>query len=152
MPHAEVLLRYLLHLYHELRDETFKGTYLPFPQAWAVYAEADRRLKAVPDTEAGRLARVFLPAVLKVQSAQARIERKLAALRVIEALRMHAAAHGGELPETLAAVTVVPVPNDPGTGRPFEYKREGRTATLISCVPGQSLRMSGLRYRLTLRK
>jgi hypothetical protein len=113
---------------------------------------AEQQLKAVPDTEAGRLARWFLPAILKVHLAQARIERKLAAQRVIEALRMHAAAHDGELPEKLDQVKVVPIPNDPGTGEPFEYKRDGKSATLISRIPDENLRATGLRYHLTIRK
>jgi hypothetical protein len=152
MPPAEALLRYLVKYYHELRDEVFKANYLPFPQARPLALEADKRLKAAPDTEAARLARYFLPAVIRVQAAQARIDRKLAAQRAIEALRMHAAAHGGRLPAKLADVAIVPVPNDPGTGRPFEYQRDGATATLTSRLPGEELQTSGLRYRVTLRK
>jgi hypothetical protein len=81
-----------------------------------------------------------------------RLERKLAALRAIEALRMHAAVHGGQLPNKLHEVTIVPVPNDPGTGQPFEYQREGQSATLISRIPGEKLETTGLRYRITIRK
>ncbi len=44
------------------------------------------------------------------------------------------------------------MPDDPGTGRPFEYRRDGDTATLISRIPGQPLAVTGLRYRITLRK
>ena len=72
-------------------------------------------------------------------------------LRAIEALRMHAAAHGGQLPDSLDQVTVVPVPLDPGTGKPFEYHRDGATATLVSRLPGEP-RTPGLRYRVTVRK
>ena len=38
---------------------------------------------------------------------------------------------GGELPAALADVTVVPVPLDPVTGKPFEYRLEGETAVLV---------------------
>ena len=96
--------------------------------------------------------RWFLPAVLKVRLAQIRLERKLALLRAIEALRMQAAVRGDGLPEKLDEVTIVPVPDDPGTGRPFEYQREGHVATLTSRIPGEPLQTTGLRYRLTLRK
>ncbi|HWG44519.1 MAG TPA: hypothetical protein VN688_17195 [Gemmataceae bacterium] len=152
MPAAEVLLLYLSNYYHEIRDEVFKASYLPYAQASPLLVAAEKRLKSVADTEAGQVARLFLPAVTKVQLAQVRIERKLAALRVIEALRMHAAAHGGQLPDKLAQVTIVPVPNDPGTGRPFEYQRDGRTATLTSRIAGEPLDKTGLRYRVTVRK
>lgn len=152
MPPAEVLLLYIVHLYHELRDELFKCTYVPYPQARRLAQEAESRLKSAPDTEAGQIARMLLPAIPKVLLAQVRLERKLAALRAIEALRLHAAAHGGQLPDKLDEVTIVPVPNDPGTGRPFEYQRDGQTATLISRIPGENLETSGLRYHVTIRK
>ncbi len=152
MPPAEVLLRYIRHLYHELRDELFKCTYVSFPQSRRLAQEAAARLKSAPDTEAGQLATMLLPAIFKVQLAQMRLERKLAALRAIEALRMHAAAHGGQLPEKLDEVTVVPVPNDPGTDRPFEYQRDGQTATITSRIPGETSESTGLRYRVTIRK
>jgi hypothetical protein len=152
MPPAEVLLLYLSNYYHELRDEVFKSTYLPFPQGWSVSEEAEKRLKSVAKTEAGRLVRAFLPAIPKVQLAQVRLERKLEALRAIEALRMHAAANGGRLPTSFAEVKIAPVPDDPGTGRPFEYQCDGTNATLTSRLAGQPLNTSGLRYRITIRK
>jgi hypothetical protein len=152
MPPAAVLLHYLSSYYREFRDEVFKGTYLPFPQAQPLLAQAEKQLKSGPDTEAARVARSFLPAVNKMMLAQVRIERKLALLRVIEAVRLHAATQGGQLPDKLDQVKVVPVPNDPGTDRPFEYQRDGQTATLSSRIPGQPLESTGLRYRVTLKK
>ncbi len=152
MPPAEVLLRYLVNLYHELRSELFKCTYVSFPQSRRLIQEAEARLKSAPETEAGEVAKIFLPAIPKVLLSQNRLERKLAALRTIEALRMHAAAHGGQLPDRLDEVTIVPVPNDPGTDRPFEYHRDGQTATLISRIPGETVESWGLRYRVTLRR
>ena len=152
MPAAQALLLYMLDSYNELRDEIFKSAYLPYPQARVVSQEAEKRLKAAPEGTGTTLARLLLPAIPKVQLAQTRIERKLAALRVIEALRIHAAAHDGELPEKLADVKIVPVPNDPGTGQPFEYHRDGATASLMSRLPDQPLSTTGLRYRVTIRK
>ena len=49
---------------------------------------------------------------------------------------MHAAANGGKLPATLSEVKVVPVPTDPGTGRPFEYRLDGNAATVSSRIDG----------------
>jgi hypothetical protein len=152
MPPSQVLLLYISHFYHDVRDDVFKGSYLPLPQGLVLDRESHKRLKSLPDTEAGRLALGYLPGIVNVHLAQARLERKLAALRVIEALRMHAAANGGELPDKLDQVKVVPVSEDPGTGKPFEYQRDGTTATLTSRVPGETLASTGLRYRVTGRK
>jgi hypothetical protein len=152
MPPAEAILRHVSLYYREVGDEVFKVTYLPFPEARPLVPEAEKRLKGLPDTEAGRLVWLFLPAIVKVGQAQNRVERRVALLRAVEALRMHAAANGGKLPGRLADVKVVPVPNDPGTGRPFEYEGGGQSATLTGRVPGEPLHQFGMRYRLTLRK
>ena len=53
-----------------------------------------------------------------------RITRDIAAIRVVEALRMHAAENGGELPETLDDIECVYVPDNPATGKPFLYRLE----------------------------
>ena len=112
---------------------------------------ADERINAAPDNEATQLTRLLLPTIRAVQTAQVRLERKIAALRVIEALRLHAASNGGQLPDRLDQVTVVPVPADPGTGRPFEYRRDVAAATLVSRIAGEPLATTGLRYTITVR-
>lgn len=152
MPPAQVLLRYLVAVNKELYDEEFKAAYLPYPEAVPVVAAVQKKIKSLPPTEASRWARGLIPAIDATMRAQDRLERMIAALRVIEALRLYAAAHDGQLPEKLSQVTTVPVPNDPGTGKPFEYKRDGAGAVLIGRLPGQPLENTGLRYRLTMRK
>ena len=152
MPPAEVLLRYLVYSYDEFRDDTFKATYLPYPEARRVFAEAAVHRKAAAETEGRRFADALLPAISKVQWAQTRLDRNIAALRVVEALRLHAAAHDGALPDKLSEVTAAPIPDDPGTGMPFEYQRDGDGATLISRIPGEKVSETGLRYRLVIKK
>ena len=127
MPPAEVLVRYLSNYYHELRDEVFKATYLPFPQARPL----TRRGGQAPEVRCPTPRRLDSPGCScrpsrKVRLAEVRIERKLAALRAIEALRMHAAAHGGELPDKLDQVTVVPVPERPGHRQAVRVPARGR--------------------------
>jgi hypothetical protein len=150
MPPAQVLLVYMAATYHEDRDYWYRGAYLPYPQARPLFEAAQKKLKDWPATEGHLAPRLLLPAFYRVQARQVALERNLAALRVIEALRMHAAAHDGALPDKLGDVTVVPVPPDPSTGRPFEYRREGATATLTSPALGDSA-TSGMRYRVTMR-
>jgi hypothetical protein len=152
LPPARVLLLYMVGTLHEDRDDLFRAMYLPFPQCLAVIEAAKKRLRAAPASEGRVPSRIFFPALEKVVSTQARVERNLAALRVVEALRLYAAAHDGRLPDKLSDVSEVPVPNDPGTGRPFEYRREGDTATLVSQVPSDPVPNNGVRYRVTIRK
>ncbi len=97
---------------------------------------------------------LMVPAYHKVIESQARTERRLAVLRVIEALRLHAAANGGKLPAKLEEVTAVAVPADPATGKPFGYELTGDTAVLSGPPPqGQpATPQNALRYELTLRR
>jgi hypothetical protein len=80
------------------------------------------------------------------RSATARLDRAVAILRVLEALRIYAAGHGDKLPDALANVSDVPVPSDPVTGKPFEYRLDGDKATLT----GPTLREVPLNYEITM--
>jgi hypothetical protein len=57
-------------------------------------------------------------------------DRQLAALTAVEALRSYAAANGGRLPARLDDVNETPVPTNPATGKPFEYRLADGVATL----------------------
>jgi hypothetical protein len=151
MPPAEALLRAMMAQYKDYRDERFKAGYLPYPEGRLLLSAAEKRLTTAPDNLAVRLARVFMPAVKKADLALVLMERKIAAQRVVEALRMHAASHDGQLPDKLEQVTAVPVPADPLTGKPFEYHRDGAEATLISRLPDESTAISGLRLRIKVK-
>jgi hypothetical protein len=65
-----------------------------------------------------------------------RIDRRIAALRVVEGLRHYAATHDGSLPERLEQMTETPAPLDPATGRPFEYKADSRGGLALLRAPG----------------
>jgi hypothetical protein len=87
-------------------------------------------------------------------TASTRIDRRIAALRCVEALRLHAAAHDGKLPASLADVKEVPIPADPMTGKSFAYKVDGDTATISAGAPDgeEPTAHNTLIYELTLRK
>ncbi len=71
-------------------------------------------------------------------AARTRIDRQIAALRCVEAIRLYAAAHDGNLPPSLDEIKEVPVPFDPVNGKPFTYRLAGDRA-FFSCepLPGQ---------------
>jgi hypothetical protein len=152
LPPAQVLLLYVMGTYQDDRDDWYRASYLPYPQARPLLAESINRLHDMAITEGHVPARLFLPSLNNVISRQIAIERRLTALRVIEALRMHCAAHDGQLPNKLADVSEVPIPDDPGTGQPFEYHCTGDTATLVSQIPGTPSPANGQRYQVTIRK
>src|SRR5205085_776071 len=65
----------------------------------------------------------LMPAIQAARSAQVRLEREVAALRIIEALRMYAATHDGQLPAHLEDIKQVPVPANPATLKQFASLR-----------------------------
>jgi hypothetical protein len=152
MAPARVLLLWIVRYSREIFDSQYKACYIPYPQAQGLIAAHEKWLKSTPETEAKRLGGGLAAAIGRVMGAQTRIDRKIAALRVIEALRLYAAANGGRLPDRLDQVTEAPVPDDPGTGKPFQYARDGDTATLTGLLPGEPQNLTGLRYTITLRK
>lgn len=58
------------------------------------------------------------------------LKRKIASLRIIEAVRDYLAPHDGKLPGNLDDIRNVPIPLDPMTGEPFHWRVDGQTATL----------------------
>lgn len=151
MPPAQVLMLYMIGVNQDIRDDQFTAVYLGYPEGRRVLAVSAERLASVPDSEAARLAKMWLPAIQKVQNAQSRLDRKIAALRVIEALRLHAAANKGQLPESLDQVKVAPIPVDPGTGQAFEYRKEEGKAVISSRLPGEPNDKFGLRYTMSVK-
>jgi len=72
-----------------------------------------------------------IPAVRKIEETGLRSERRHTGLAIIEALRLHAA-KTGKWPETLVDITAVPVPVDPVTRKPWDFKKDGDVVTLTS--------------------
>ena len=147
-----MLLLCLVYRYDEFRDDTFKATYLPYPAARRVFAEAESASQGRSRHGGEAFRRRYAAGHRQGPMAQTTLDRNIAAVRVIEALRMHTAAHGGELPDKLSDATESPIPDDPGTGKPFEYQSDGESATLISRIPGEEIAKTGLRYRLVMKK
>ena len=153
MAAEQVVLLHMMANYVELRDEIFKWYTVPYWKSKAGFDKASQRLKEVMQKRWNPFVAAALPAVLgNVYPQQVGSERYFAALRVIEALRMYAAAHDRALPERLNQITLVPVPRDPMTGRAFEYRRDGEAALLTARAPeGLSAEEFGLRYRISIR-
>jgi hypothetical protein len=79
----------------------------------------------------------------------------IAGHRVIEAIRLHAAENGGNLPTSPDEITVVPVPDHPGFGEPFPYRVDGGTATLEvrrDSAPTEPFARSDHIFEITIRE
>jgi hypothetical protein len=142
MPAAQVVAIQASRAQKRYYHNAFKWTSLPYSQQGR---QAEEAMQAMMTEIGGAgqftaadplyLARQLLPAVQQAMIAEMRMQSSLAAIQAIEALRMHAAANAGELPQTLAEVTIVPVPLNPTTDKPFPYEVKDGVATLTIPSP-----------------
>ncbi len=157
LPPLEAVFLYEVHLYDVSFDETARWANLPYAQAQPRREAEDRKFRQEVGDPVGRrgvLPRLLLPAIQKVYQATARLDRRVAALRCVEALRLYAAGHGGKLPASLKEIQEVPIPPDPMTGKEFDYRRTGEDTATLSAPTPPGLPLSPdntLRYELTLR-
>jgi hypothetical protein len=127
-PGLQVILLDEKYAYEVQRDEAMKGLTLPYWQAESAHAK-------VTAGNLGGLPLAWGPlAYAKVRQAKARLEQRIGLLRCVEALRMYAAEHDGNLPTKLDEIQV-PLPIDPVTGKAFVYRLTGATATLQGTPP-----------------
>jgi tetratricopeptide (TPR) repeat protein len=80
------------------------------------------------------------------------VDRKIAALQCIEALRLYADTHDGKLPQLLSDATDIKIPVDPVKKKPFSYKSTGSEAILELEATGGSDGRDAVRYELKLKK
>jgi hypothetical protein len=134
---GQVLAIYTEQMYRRFTEEYEKLWYMPFADAKRVSNALDAKLRNAnfiygsdEDRELLPIVATLMPSIHAVRGAQVRLERDVASLRVIEALRMYAAEHEGKLPKSLDEITTVPVPRNPATGKSFDYRLDGKTAVL----------------------
>jgi hypothetical protein len=153
MPVLHAVFLYEVYKYDVAYDDMRKNNGLPLIEAITRSNQSDRKFAETQREHVRDIAGELLPAAGRVRFTTARIERKIAALRCIEAIRLHAAANGGKLPEALSDVTEVPVPNDPWTNKPFEYHLDGAKAVLVGPTASgeMSFRIYNIRYDLAIR-
>jgi hypothetical protein len=145
----QIVALYLAARHRELWDDLFKASYLPTRDAIVQLDAAARRVEAARSVPLSLFAGM-IPAIRAVIINRLRIDRRVAALRTIEALRLHAASHGGELPESLGQITEVPIPEDPATGEPFVYRGADEAAILHGLRA--DLPPPRISYRITIRR
>jgi hypothetical protein len=158
MPMIQAVLLYQLNEHDCILDDIIKLQSIPYPEAQPRRAALDAKFRAQVAKHGGvgplTLAGLFVPAVAKVHAAQVRIERKIAALRCVEAVRIYAAAHNGKPPAKLDDIKEVPIPSDPFTGKPFIYKTEDNKGIIEGPAPDGEKRWieNYIRYEVTLKK
>jgi hypothetical protein len=162
MPHVQVALLHGFLDYEKGLDDARTWINLPYWQASPALVGIEKEHRAYlgipgPKQPALPIGSLMGPAMTKVLYARTRIERKVAALRCLEALRLYAAAHEGRLPVSLAEVKDVPIPVDPFTGKPFDYEPNGTQRATLSGpsigFPGRKpIPINALAYEIVMKK
>jgi hypothetical protein len=133
---GHVMAIYTERNYQHYADSFEKVWYMPFQESRARVEEIEDELSEAgllsgsENRELVPMVSLMMPALQAARSADVRLQRDLAALRVIEALRMYASEHDGKLPASLDDIKQVPVPSNPATDKAFTYRLEGATAIL----------------------
>ncbi len=151
MPVAYVSLRYLVSKQLTRHAAMFRWASVPYWQAMPGLAAVDEQFASDPVLE--RLAPLseFMPALSHTLIAQVRTERRIALLRCVEAIRLYAGANDGSLPATLdATASIAPCPQDPATGKAFDYKVENGTAFLSGSTQPKLMSRIGFEYRVRI--
>lgn len=134
MPVAQVVMTRMAGEFNRERDEMFKYANLPLWQAAPYLEELDRQLRpGLGQSVSKILAKLLLPALHRVFEARVRLDRKIAALRQVEAIRLYAT-QNGTLPEKLEDIKTPPA-LDPWHGKPFEYNRTSPTDATLTGKP-----------------
>jgi hypothetical protein len=153
LPAAQAVLIYQKQEYLEMLDNQFKWFEIPYSQA---HPNLQKSKKQIDNHQRNRgikmnLFCTLLPALSRVAFLHARLDRNIALLRTIEAIRMFAADHSGGLPSSLAEITAVPIPADPVTGKDFIYRRiDARNARLEAPVAPDERKRRPV-YELTIK-
>jgi hypothetical protein len=97
--------RMMIEDYYSTFDDFSRLVHLPFPQSYPLMKAFEQRLAEeaaqTPATTTRSLAAVVLPSMSRAVESPYRLERQVAMLRIVEAIRDYAAASGGRPPASL---------------------------------------------------
>jgi hypothetical protein len=153
MPVGQVIAVDASREYRRVAQELEKSLYLPFHLGQERYAKSEKLLLGGNKFQRGYggvVASLLLPALSGVYQSQVRVDREVNALQVVEAIRLRAA-ETGELPARLDEIKSVYLPDNPATGKPFQYRLDGDTAVL-DLPQSDGIRAQAWRYEIKLVK
>jgi len=138
LPAFDAVVLHQITEYDRVIEELMRIQYLPSATALVLNNRIMKELAPGPNRQVGlTFAGLMLPGIEKAYLLRLRLDRRIAALRTIEAIRMHLS-ESGKFPENLNEITCAPLPSDPQTNKHFEYRREDGKVRLIG-APSPSI-------------
>lgn len=107
--------------YRALTNEQGRLFALPYAQMLPRLREIDDRIRVASDAQPSNPFLLVAPSLYRFATTNALLDRTIAALTCVEAIRAYAAAHDGNLPPSLDAIVDTPPPVNPVDGQPFDY-------------------------------
>lgn len=150
MPAESLLAINWIHEAQTWNDDVYKWLALPYWQSHISIEKAEEKLVASDFAQANPLMS-FSPGIAAALKQIAQVERQRAMLQTIEALRAYAGLHSGKMPQSLDELAEMPAPLDPMTGKPFEYRSDGKSATLSAPETDEKDAKSGVAFHFQLR-
>jgi hypothetical protein len=161
MPVGQVVAIYTRDCYRHVDHETAKWSLVPYAIG-RIRLEATREKlqqegyfrqgeNDVPDRDPMLLNSELGYNIEGIVQANYRTRNMIAALTTIEAIRLHAAENGGQLPVSLSDIKIVPVPSNPSTGEPFLYRVVDHRAELMISPLRAGDSYSGRRFLFRMR-
>ncbi len=157
MPPTQIVVIDTSRELRRMSDDAVRAYLLPIDMRGPVLAGNDTKFRKWVQEErwtsgAAMIASFFFPAILQAQEAEVRKLMTQQRLMTVEAIRMHVATHGGQLPESLEVLSPVPAMRDPYTGKPFGYRIETLddklTIVLTSDVPATAQMYREFRFQI----
>ncbi len=121
MSHNEAIMRWVLYQNDVVHAEIQAAFTLPAPKAIAKLRMLENTISEMMD-RTGAPAAPFSEKPVGLYFGIFRFERRVKMLQVVEAIRDHLTRNDGSLPNSLADIHAVHVPNDPLTDNPFQYQ------------------------------
>ncbi len=146
-----LLARFVIDEYSESFNAMAKLVHLPFPQGDPLIEQLEQTLIGRGIGAGSVLTDLMLPSFRRAYASPYRLERQIAALRIVEAIRDHAAHNNGALPATLEEVRL-PISEDPMTGEPFGYEVNGNSFTITARRYQENDPNSGFVWGVTMRR
>jgi hypothetical protein len=152
MPVHQILAKYMVESFQEETDEVLKWQTLPYWQAAEQMRAAEEAAKtAQAKGEAGPFG-WMVPSVSAARLKLVLVDRHIASLQCVEAIRAYAAIHNGNLPDSLVDLVETPAPLDPVTGQPFAYEVNANVAMLTAPIPLGGRPEQGWRFEISIAK
>jgi hypothetical protein len=145
----QVVGMFLAVQFRKFSDEAWEAWELPFWEGQAQLQKGSSEAAAGRNGPGGNPLLAFVPQLERARYQFARLDREIALLRIVEAVRDYAARHEGRPPASLDQIKDLPIPIDPVRGQPFRYEQHEQSVT-IEAPPYDGQPAHGERYELTI--